>query len=52
MPVPILVYPPAPWITPDTVVLLEFPAVKVCEFAISIVPAPDNDEIVSEASIS
>ena len=52
VPDPTLVYPPSPWITPDKVRLLEFPAVRTCELAISTVPAPDNDPTVSDASIS
>ena len=52
VPDPVLVYPPSPCITPDKVTLLEFPAVRTCELAISTVPAPDNDPTVSVASTS
>ena len=43
-------YPPALWITPEKVLLFESPAVKTCELAISIVPEPSIEAIVSEAS--
>ena len=52
IPVPAFVNPPEPAIDPEISVFALFPAVKVWEFAISIVPAPAIDAIVSEASTS
>ena len=52
IPVPAFVNPPEPAIDPEISVLALFPAVKVCEFAISIVPAPAIEAIVSEVSTS
>ena len=52
VPVPTLVKAPLPDIVPEKFVLVVSPAVKVCELAISIVPAPAIDPIVSEASTS
>ena len=52
LPVPFLLNAPDPVIVPEISWSLLFPAVKVCELAISIVPAPANDDIVSLASTS
>ena len=52
VPDPAFVNPPEPLITPDKVLLLLSPAVKVCELAISILPAPPTEAIVSLASTS
>ena len=52
VPDPTFVKLPEPDITPDKVLSLLSPAVNVCELAISIVPAPANDDIVSLASTS
>ena len=52
VPDPSLVKLPEPLIAPEKEVLPLLPADKVCELAISIVPAPEIELIVSEASTS
>ena len=52
MPVPVFAIPPDPWITPEKVLFVASPAVNVWPLAISIVPDPSIDLIVSLASTS
>ena len=52
VPEPAFVNPPDPDITPDKVLLLPSPKVKVWELAISIFPAPAIEATVSLASTS
>ena len=52
VPEPAFVNPPDPDITPETVLLFVSPAVRVCELAISIFPAPSIEATVSLASTS
>ena len=52
VPVPVFASPPDPWMTPEKVLFVASPAVNVWPLAISIVPAPSIDLIVSLASTS
>ena len=52
VPEPAFVNPPEPEITPETVLLLVSPVVRIWELAISIFPAPSIEATVSLASTS